>query len=348
VNKLFGVHEGKKDCGKARREKTTVAGCCDKCAADGGRLTSQRVGNGPPTVHHQQFVDEDFRKERHVAARQALQKSERSSKTRGHKHVEVISSQNSVWCPEYYHHPKTVAETNHHRQDVPATTVARPPVDDASSKSRSKNHKPASHPAPSSRTSGKPTSEKPREGYLTKGWEAASSQNDGPGVLSVSAARAPAFEPSDHRPRRLRKASASGPRPEQDSINTGSAATHDYKSTLPMAGQREASTKSRGHADSSRAAVQLKPSPQPRAQPKPLYQIYLDAQYSVGEYPPPRRHVTRQKTPRPAKEEPKKTMLRNLGMAIGIDPPSPTGTSSDISFACGSARHIEGQANRQG
>lgn len=366
MNKLFGIYSGRRDCGRVRRERTASGRSCDQCVVGGRGLTSQRVGNGASIVHRQ-LVDEDFRRERHVAARQALKKSEKTLRAKGHNHVEVISSKNSVWCPEYYHHPKTVAETNYGRKGARAPPVAPPRADRSPKESHGKDYnKPVLHQAPSAKTSRKPPGNKPREGYLTKGWEKISSQHAAPGVLSVAAERKPAFEPSGSRHSRPRSPTGLTPVPRSHGptsapnrpaqgypTNIGYAETCDYKHALPMAGQGQASAQPSACHEAPRATAQLKPRPQAKAQakaqPKPLYLVYLEEQNQARWQAPlqPRTTTTSHTSSAPTKREPKRTVLRSLGMAIGIDPPSPSGTTSDLSFACGAAREIERQVPRQ-
>ncbi|KAI0124658.1 hypothetical protein BJ170DRAFT_685536 [Xylariales sp. AK1849] len=348
-NRIFGTYRGDKSCGKVRRLVHTSINNCDHCAIKFDGLTTRRVGNGA-TIVQRQFVDESFRKERHNDARYALKKSEKMSRSKSNKHYEIISCKNSVWCPDYYHHPEAVAEATYGRGSAPAPPVVPLRVEQKLVVPRDQSH----NSSPCKTLSQKPTSRKLskqgdktkiREGYLTKGWEE-SSKHPAPGVLSVVPDRSPAFglahveplrRPSEPAPTLkltgLRNQGPAGPSPSVETPRlppqarpNGGFVRGDYKTSLPVAGQR----------------TQQPIRPRPRV-PKPLYLVYLDEQNGIPARSLP---LPRKPAPIPVKE-PRRTALQNFGMAIGIEPMSPTDTSSDISFACGDARQVERKVPEQ-
>ncbi|ETS86776.1 hypothetical protein PFICI_00604 [Pestalotiopsis fici W106-1] len=137
-NKFLGSYKGMKHCGAVRRERPASHRNCDNCLVKTDGLLSQRVGNGASLVHRP-LVDESFRQERLCAARESLREAQKGTlKPKGYGHHVNISSQTSVWVPDYYHHPRTVTATaNYARASAPAPPVAPPRAPSRAERSRS-------------------------------------------------------------------------------------------------------------------------------------------------------------------------------------------------------------------
>ncbi|KAI1872605.1 hypothetical protein JX265_005485 [Neoarthrinium moseri] len=339
--KLFG-RSGAKDCGKVRRERSTSTRPCDQCAITGDGLSSQRVGNGARIVHRH-YVDESFRNERQDAARSALKSGKKPRSSKSRKHHEVISSKNSVWCPEYYHHPETVAAARYGRPSAPAPPVAPPRAPEKSTKPHSTSHRSSSR-----KTSSKSTGQDRRLGHPIQ------SREEAKGYYPAFSPLQPLRRPAEPKPalasRKIRGQGIDGPPPSPYQPyaheEIGYAHTCDYKHYLPMAGARPAAG----------AAPPLKARPQPIPAPKPYHQVYSGelkqaerlsrGQSSRVPAPAPQQQKISRPQPPPRKTKPAagSSVLQSFGRAIGIEGESSDDTNSDISFACAGARLVESRA----
>ncbi|KAH9883204.1 hypothetical protein F4778DRAFT_767607 [Xylariomycetidae sp. FL2044] len=302
----------RKDCGKIIPYSVGVA-TCEKCTLGSGRLRVHPVGNGAMRVQLSTFEDE-FRAQRKQAARESLKKAERHAlykmKKQHHNH-EIVDAKPSVWLPNLYHHPETMARKE---------TYGRPPA-----------VAPRIDPTrPSKSRSGQGPS---REGQLKAA-----------GVLSLSATRTPVF--GDSKP--LLKPVIPAPVHVAPSSRVHVMPT-PVVSVVPPPTKRELLRKKgkvhrtipprlpptplpewqiylnamklaekNAPTESEKVAAMMKFSPERRARP--------------GE--PPCRYVIEEKEP----------AFRQFGKSFGIVPSSPmSDTGSDVSFFCADSKRIAAQ-----
>lgn len=335
-NRLFGGQEGRKDCGSVRRERPMQKGSCHKCSIRVEGLVSERVGNSARLVSRPHMY-EGFTK---------------MLEPKGYQQHGVISSKNSVWCPEYYLHRKRVVKASYGRGSAPAPPVAparpRQPADNSHGKSSSSRNDTSNSIRVVSQS-------RPRTWYPTRGWKEARKGHDksGHGVLGLTGYRSPALGPAFSgplqrpvepapawKPRGLPNQGSNGPPPRIDQPpmpNIDPAMSYDCVQALPMAGHRYATTPPPRPAHH-----------QPRMRlPKPAFEVYLEAQReherSYVSRPPAAKPPLVAEPPRTMPAPASKQTRKPLGWLARLNLLGDAGSDSlsDVSFACAGAREIE-------
>ncbi|CAJ2513340.1 Uu.00g014590.m01.CDS01 [Anthostomella pinea] len=335
-----GNTKSKKHCGKLIPHPLEQDGYCQDCAIRWNEgLQTQYVGEGAFRVH-KTAMEDSFRDERKHAAKKSLKKSERQHRD-GHKgrhHHEVINAKPSVWLPELYHHPETLAR----REEYARAPAAAPPVSSRSHKSSRQHH--------SSRTHEPRTvyRESKRERNLKRNYDYVSHES-APGTLSVSAGRTPAFGGSQPL---MRPAEPAPTHLYAGRFGAANAAALPPAYGLPPMPYKPARPPRPDEYESS--------SSDEYTVPEPAYQVYLNAMaastptHAEKVAAMMKRHAAAEKAaptgpPRDADgnidtrldprwryyQEPKKSRFHTLaGMARGNPSPASTDDGSDVSFYC--------------
>ncbi|KAI1336422.1 hypothetical protein F5Y15DRAFT_206571 [Xylariaceae sp. FL0016] len=340
-----------KHCGKLVPHPFETNTYCHKCTVKNERYQARRVGEGAYRVHRP-VVEESFRDERQHAAKESLRKSERSRRGKKRHHHEVVSAKPSVWLPDLYDHPETLA-----RKEAYARAAApAPPVSSRPPKSSSRTHE-SPHSSHSKDTR---STKQAREARLNKSYSHGRHMA-APGVLSGSPDRTPAFGTSQP----LTRPAEPKPAYQYSGRFANNSAGPPPACGLPPAPPRPIQRGANNHA---RTRPELRsqetcpryvaPTPAP---PIPEYQRYLNAMSAAANAPGPtheqkmarllEKHAPngRQLDPRYryARVEPPKAKKTQKGMLSNFLAKQrlshKASVDSDLSFVCADARAISNQ-----
>ncbi|KAI5920797.1 hypothetical protein F4810DRAFT_681322 [Camillea tinctor] len=120
----------KQDCGKAIQYYVELESFCRTCALNKSLLKTENFGGGTFRVQRPTIEDE-LRNMRKLAAKESYKTAKHDQQSKKYNH-EVISVKPSVWLPDLYHHPDTIARGKKYaRETPPAPPASSPPQNSA-------------------------------------------------------------------------------------------------------------------------------------------------------------------------------------------------------------------------
>ncbi|KAI0599330.1 hypothetical protein F4775DRAFT_600154 [Biscogniauxia sp. FL1348] len=348
----------KQDCGKAVPYYVELESFCQACTPGNSSSRTKDAGYGAFRAQRP-TVEDEYRNARKLAAKESYKAAKHSRPGKKHNH-EVISVKPSVWLPDLYHHPETIARSEKYaREPAPAPPV--PPLPEKSSRRKASSHD-------SARKGAKSTAPK---GHSSKNYEY-NRHSAAPEPLRINANRTPASgnskplsrlaDPSPtyhHRGKsagntsslppagglpqmssRARPGAAGGkpPRPPRPSVPLHEPS--DTEST--RYGEKHPKLRHKDGRIYNVAAVRA-----PKV-PVPEYQVYLNAMSYVAEKSPSNKQKLARTTPesqlkaqpnprhRHTKEEPRRSALQTFMGRSSANKDD----GSDASFVCQDSRKL--------